>query len=68
MHPFKKILIYLLLTIITILTIILGGFVFSALFSIPFFIGVLIFIAVILICEFIIVKIEISIYEKKDEE
>ena len=68
MHPFKKILIYLLLTIITILTIILGDFVFSALFSIPFFIGVLIFIAVILICEFIIVKIEISIYEKKDEE
>ena len=41
---------------------------FAALFSIPFFIGVLIFIAVILICEFIIVKIEISIYEKKDEE
>lgn len=68
MHPFKKILIYLLLTIITILTIILGGLVFSALFSVPFFIGVLIFIAVILICEFIIVKIEISIYEKKDEE
>jgi 4-hydroxybenzoate polyprenyltransferase len=68
MHPFKKILIYLLLTIITILTIILGGLVFSALFSVPFFIGVLIFIAVILICEFIIVKIEISIYEKKDKE
>ena len=68
MHPFKKILIYLLLTIITILVTRLGGLMFAALFSIPFFIGVLIFIAVILICEFIIVKIEISIYEKKDEE
>ena len=67
MHPFKKILIYLFLIIITILITLLGGLLFTALFSIPLFAGILIFIAILLICEFIIVKIEINIYEKDEE-
>lgn len=67
MHPIQKIMFYLLLIIITILINLLGGFLLTALFHIPLFAGILIFIVILFLFEFIMLKVDTYKYNKDGE-